>query len=157
MFNCYVLTVSVRLLFSALFNDPPAGQTDAICCGFRGFVAVSVTFCRNRRHRLRVSVTGWLSQLPGIGHGADAAVLLLHGIDHVVEVLRRFVFVPQCFQSLDHILKGERGEEAQVEQRRRVILSQLINTLSGLPYQIWVQTSLRFESRQKQPERRWPP
>lgn len=65
---------------------------------------------------LRSSVTGGLAQLPGVRHGADAAVHLLHGVHHVVEFLGAPLFVSQILQSRDHILKDQ-SEETRLSRR----------------------------------------
>lgn len=65
------------------------------------------------KQSVMISVAGGLAQLPGVRHGADAAVLLLHGVDHVEEMFSSSLFVSQSQQSLDHILEGERGDEAR--------------------------------------------
>lgn len=127
-------------------------STEEACYWFNHFAAFAAAG-RSRR-RLAASVTGCFAQFPGIWHGTDAAVHLLHGVHHVVEFLCAFMFVSQSFQSLDHILKDEL-EEMRLRWSQCAALF-WVNAFSVIPYQIWVQISLHFESRQTRREQRSP-
>ena len=67
-----------------------------------------MTADQEMKQSVMMSVASGLAQLPGVRHGADAAVLLLHSVDHVEEMFGSSLFVSQSHQSLDHILEGER-------------------------------------------------
>lgn len=77
------------------------------------------TICRHSGAN-GASVAGRLAHFPGVRYGADAAVLLADGVDHVEEPHCLFTLVTHGDQSLQHILEGpdeEEEEEEESEQR----------------------------------------